>query len=350
VSIKAYGTFGADKPVGPMSIERRPVGPTDVKIDIAWCGICHSDLHHCRAEWGHSFWPMVPGHEIVGKVVEIGADVTHYNVGDTVGVGCMADSCGTCGPCRHDEEQFCQNGFLLTYNGADPREPVGHTLGGYSENIIVDERFVLMVRHPKEQLAGVAPLLCAGITTYAPLKEWGAGPGKKVGVAGIGGLGHMAVKLSHAMGARTVAFTSSESKRTSALELGADEVILTRNLEDMEAHAGTFDIIIDAVAASHDLNAFAKLLKPHGTLCLLGVPPEMHPPVDVATLIFGQKKIAGSLIGGIAQTQEMLDFCAEHGIVSDIEIVRADQIEEAFERMERGDVKYRFVIDNASLD
>ena len=349
MTVKAYGTHAADKPLQPMTIERRALGPQDVEVTIDFCGVCHSDLHHSREEWGKTLWPIVPGHEIIGRVAAIGAEVTRFALGETVGVGCMIDSCKHCAACDADEEQFCENGFLLTYNGADAREPTGHTLGGFAENIISHERFVLKISHQPDQLAAAAPLLCAGITTYAPLKEWGAGPGKKVGVVGIGGLGHMGVKLSHAFGAHTVAFTTSESKREAALALGADEVIVTRNPEELAAHMGSFDIILNTVAASQDLNLFAQLLRPHGTLCVLGVPATPHPALDVANLIFRQRTIAGSLIGGIAQTQEMLDFCAERDIVSDIELISIDRIEEAYDRLLRGDVKYRFVIDNASL-
>jgi alcohol dehydrogenase (NADP+) len=350
VTIKAYGSHAANLPLGPMVIDRRPLGANDVEIAIQYCGVCHSDLHHARQEWGHTFWPIVPGHEIVGTVASVGTEVTRFKVGQTVGLGCMIDSCKHCSACAADEEQFCENGFLLTYNGADAREPGGHTLGGYAENIISHERFVLEIRHKPDQLAAVAPLLCAGITTYAPLKEWGAGPGKKVGIVGIGGLGHMGVKLSHAFGAKTVAFTTSESKRDAARDLGADEVIVTRNPEELAAHMGSFDIILNTVAASQDLNLFAQLLRPHGTLCVLGVPTTPHPAIDVANLIFRQRKITGSLIGGVAQTQEMLNFCADRGIVCDIELISIDEVEAAFDRLERGDVKYRFVIDNASLN
>lgn len=346
---KAYGAQAADKPLEPIGIERRAPGPHDVQIDIAYCGVCHSDLHTVRSEWGGTLYPCVPGHEIVGKVTSVGTGVSAFKVGDTVGVGCLVGSCKHCHQCDEGMEQYCENGFVGTYNGTTPDAP-GHTLGGYSQTIVVDEQFVLRIRHPAEQLAAVAPLLCAGITLYSPLRHWKAGPGKKVGIVGIGGLGHMGLKISHAMGAHTVAFTTSESKRDDALALGADEVVVSRNADEMDKHANSFDLIIDTVAASHDLDALTRLLKRDGTLCLIGVPEHPHPSPSVGQLIFGRRAIAGSLIGGIAETQEMLDFCAERGIVSDIEMISIQQIDEAYDRMQRSDVKYRFVIDNASLD
>jgi uncharacterized zinc-type alcohol dehydrogenase-like protein len=278
----------------------------------------------------------------------VGTDVTSFAVGDTVGVGCMVDSCQSCETCSAGLEQYCRKGFVGTYNGHTADAP-GHTLGGYSQHIVVSERFVVRIRHPEAHLAAVAPLLCAGITTYSPLRHWNVGPGKKVGIVGIGGLGHMGIKLAHAMGAHVVAFTTSESKRADALQLGAREVVNSRNPDEMALHAGSFDFILDTVAASHDLDAFTALLTLNGTLCLVGVPEHAHPSPNVGQLIFGRRSIAGSLIGGIAETQEMLDFCAEHGIVSDIELIRAQDIEQAYERMQRSDVKYRFVIDNSTL-
>jgi len=345
---KAYGAHASDKPLEALDIERRQPGPHDVQIDIAYCGVCHSDLHTVRSEWAGTLYPCVPGHEIVGHVSAVGSEVTGFKVGDTVGVGCMVDSCQHCASCGEGLEQFCENGFTGTYNGKTPDAP-GHTLGGYSQQIVVSDRFVLKIRHPEDQLAAVAPLLCAGITTYSPLRHWGAGPGKKVGVVGIGGLGHMGIKLAHAMGAHTVAFTTSESKRQDALGLGADEVVISKDPQDMARHAGSFDFILNTVAASHDLDAYTRLLKRDGTLCLVGVPEHAHPSPNVGTLIFGRRSIAGSLIGGIAETQEMLDFCAEHGIVADIEMIPVQKINEAYDRMQRSDVKYRFVIDSASL-
>jgi uncharacterized zinc-type alcohol dehydrogenase-like protein len=348
MTTNAYGAYAADKPLEPIAIERREPGPNDVQIEIAYCGVCHSDLHTVRSEWGGTLYPCVPGHEIVGHVSAVGAEVSGFQVGDTVGIGCLVDSCQHCPSCAEGLEQFCENGFTGTYNG-QTQDPPGHTLGGYSQRIVVDERFVLKIRHPEDQLAAVAPLLCAGITTWSPLRHWQAGPGKKVGIVGIGGLGHMGIKLAHALGAHTVAFTTSESKRQDALDLGADEVVVSRDADQMAAHAGSFDFILNTVAASHDLDAFTALLKRDGTLCLVGVPEHPHPSPSVGQLIFGRKSIAGSLIGGIAETQEMLDFCAEHGIVSEIEMIPVQQIDQAYDRMQRSDVKYRFVIDSASL-
>jgi uncharacterized zinc-type alcohol dehydrogenase-like protein len=348
MAIKAYGANAGDKPLEPMDIERRRPGPRDVQIEIAYCGVCHSDLHTVRSEWGGTIYPCVPGHEIVGRVGAVGSEVTGFEVGDTVGVGCLVDSCRHCHACGEGLEQYCENGFVGTYNFPTPDAP-GHTLGGYSQRIVVRDDFVLRIRHPEEQLAAVAPLLCAGITTYSPLRHWKAGPGKKVGIVGIGGLGHMGVKLAHAMGARTVAFTTSASKRQDALDLGADEVVVSRRAEEMAAHEGSFDFILNTVAASHDLDAYARLLKRDGTMCLVGVPEHPHPSPDIGALIFRRRSIAGSLIGGIAETQEMLDFCAEKGIVSEIETIPVQMIDEAYDRMQRSDVKYRFVIDNASL-
>ena len=348
MTTKAYGALASDKPLEPLDIQRRQPGPHDVQIDIAYCGVCHSDLHTVRSEWAGTLYPCVPGHEIVGHVSAVGDEVRGFKVGDTVGVGCLVGSCQHCASCGEGLEQFCENGFVGTYNGKTGDAP-GHTLGGYSQRIVVNDRFVLKIHHPEEQLAAVAPLLCAGITTYSPLRHWGAGPGKKVGIVGIGGLGHMGIKLAHAMGAHTVAFTTSESKRQDAMQLGADEVVISKNPDDMAKHAGSFDFILNTVASSHDLDAYTRLLKRDGTLCLVGVPEHAHPSPNVAQLIFGRRSIAGSLIGGIAETQEMLDFCAEHGIVADIEMIPMQKIDEAYDRMQRSDVKYRFVIDNASL-
>jgi uncharacterized zinc-type alcohol dehydrogenase-like protein len=348
MTVQAYGAYAADKPLEPIAISRRAPGPRDVKIEIAFCGVCHSDLHTVRSEWGGTVYPCVPGHEIVGRVSAVGGEVTKFGEGDLVGVGCLVGSCGHCRSCGEGLEQYCENGIVGTYN-APTQDPPGHTLGGYSQRIVVDEDFVLAIRHPEDQLAGVAPLLCAGITTWSPLRHWKVGPGSTVGIVGIGGLGHMGVKLAHAMGAHVVAFTTSESKRQDALDLGADEVIISRDADAMAGQARRFDFILDTVAASHELDAFTQLLKLDGTLCLVGVPEHPHPSPNVGTLIFGRRSIAGSLIGGIEETQEMLDFCAEHGIVSEIEMIAVQQIDEAYERMQRSDVKYRFVIDNASL-
>jgi len=348
MSTKAYGAHAADKPLEPIAIERRAPGARDVQVDIAYCGVCHSDLHTVRSEWGGTRYPCVPGHEIVGEVTAVGGDVQGFKVGDTVGVGCLVGSCQRCASCSDGLEQYCENGFVGTYNGPTKDAP-GHTLGGYSQRIVVDEKFVLKIRHPKEQLAAVAPLLCAGITTYSPLKHWNVGPGKKVGIVGIGGLGHMGVKIADAMGAHVVAFTTSEGKRQDAMQLGADEVVISRDEAQMRAHRGSFDLILDTVAASHSLDAYSELLKRDGTLVLVGVPEHAHPSPNVANLIFKRRAIAGSLIGGLAETQEMLDFCAEKGIVSDIEMIPAQKIDEAYDRMVRSDVKYRFVIDIATV-
>ncbi|GAA0738211.1 NADPH-dependent aldehyde reductase YahK [Sphingomonas trueperi] len=348
MATKAYGAYAADKPLEPIDIERRAPGDHDVQIDILYCGVCHSDLHQVKSEWDGTLYPCVPGHEIVGRVSAVGEHVSKFAVGDVVGVGCMVDSCQHCASCDEGLEQYCENGFVGTYNGPTPDAP-GHTLGGYSQRIVVSDKFVLKVGHGEEDLAAVAPLLCAGITTWSPLRHWQVGPGKKVGIVGIGGLGHMGVKLAHALGAHVVAFTTSESKRADALALGADDVVVSRDAEAMAAHAGSFDFILNTVAASHNLDAFTTLLKRDGTLTLVGVPEHAHPSPNVAALIFKRRSIAGSLIGGIAETQEMLDFCAEHGIVADIEMIRADEINTAYARMLKSDVKYRFVIDIASM-
>jgi len=348
MSINAYGATAGDRPLEPLTITRREPGAHDVAIDIAYCGVCHSDLHQVRGEWEGTLYPCVPGHEIVGHVRAVGPEVTRFKVGDTVGVGCMVDSCQHCASCDEGLEQYCENGFTLTYNSPTDDAP-GHTLGGYAQQIVVDDKFVLKITHPEAQLAAVAPLLCAGITTYSPLRHWNAGPGKKIGIVGIGGLGHMGVKIAHAMGAHVVAFTTSESKRADAKALGADDVINSRNAEEVAAHAGSFDMILNTVAASHDLDAYTGLLKRDGTMVLVGVPEHPHPSPAVGNLIFKRRAIAGSLIGGIAETQEMLDFCAEHGVVAEIEMIPIQQIDEAYDRMQRSDVKYRFVIDNATL-
>ena len=349
MTIKAYGATAGDKPLEPIEIPRRAPGLSDVQIDIAYCGVCHSDLHQVRGEWDGTIYPCVPGHEIVGRVRAIGSGVEKFAVGDLVGVGCMVDSCQHCASCAEGLEQYCETGFTGTYNFPTADAP-GHTLGGYSQTIVVDDKFVLKVTHPEAQLAAVAPLLCAGITTYSPLQHWNVGPGKKVGIVGIGGLGHMGVKLAHAMGAHVVAFTTSDSKREAALELGADEVVISRNAAQMEAHTASFDFILNTVAASHDLDAFIALLKRDGTMTLVGVPEHPHPAPNVSALIFKRRSIAGSLIGGIAETQEMLDFCAANDVVADIEMIRIQDIDAAFDRMQRSDVKYRFVIDNTTLE
>lgn len=348
MTVKAYGATGAGRPVEAITIPRRDVADHDVQIEIAYCGICHSDLHTVRGEWGAVNFPCVPGHEIVGRVSAVGGSVMRFKEGDIVGVGCMVDSCRHCHPCREGLEQYCDNGMTGTYDSKTADAP-GHTLGGYSQRIVVKDDFVLKITHSEDQLAAVAPLLCAGITTWSPLRHWKVGPGMKVGVVGIGGLGHMGVKLARALGAHVVAFTTSESKVQAALELGAHEVVISKDKAQMKAHSRSFDFILNTVAASHDLDAFTRLLTVNGTMCLVGVPEHAHPSPNVSILIGGRRSIAGSLIGGIRETQEMLDFCAQNAIVSDIELIRAEQIEEAYERMLRSDVKYRFVIDNSTL-
>lgn len=345
--IHAYGAHAGDQPLVPMQIPRRSPGPHDVQITIAYCGVCHSDLHQVRAEWAGTLFPCVPGHEIVGRVSAVGEAVQGFKPGDLVGVGCIVDSCRRCDECGDGLENYC-NAMVGTYNGATPDAP-GHTLGGYSQQIVVHERYVLRVRHAESQLAAVAPLLCAGITTWSPLRHWKVGPGSRVGVVGIGGLGHMGIKLAHALGAHVVAFTTSDSKREAARALGADEVVVSRNREEMSAQRGQLDFILNTVAAPHDLDSFLALLKRDGTMTLVGAPATPHPSPQVFNLIMKRRALAGSLIGGIRETQEMLDFCAEHGIVADIELIRADAINQAYERMLAGDVKYRFVIDIASL-
>ncbi|AVX88917.1 NAD(P)-dependent alcohol dehydrogenase [Pseudomonas koreensis] len=347
MQVFAYGAHAGDKPLEPLRITRRDPGPEDVQIEIAYCGICHSDLHQVRAEWEGTQYPCVPGHEIVGRVTAVGQQVSGFAPGDLVGVGCIVDSCKHCEECAEGLENYC-DGMIGTYNFPTADAP-GWTLGGYSQAIVVHQRYALRIRHPETQLAAVAPLLCAGITTWSPLRHWNAGPGKKVGVVGIGGLGHMGIKLAHALGAYVVAFTTSESKREAAKSLGADEVVVSSDAQQMAAHLKSFDLIINTVAAPHDLDALLVLLKRDGAMTLVGAPASPHPSPNVFNLIMKRRTLAGSMIGGIPETQEMLDFCAEHGIVSDIELIRAEQINEAYERMLKGDVKYRFVIDNATL-
>lgn len=347
MSIHAYGAHAGDQPLESMTITRRAPGPHDIQIDIAYCGVCHSDLHQVRSEWAGTLYPCVPGHEIVGRVSAVGDHVSGFKSGDLVGVGCIVDSCQHCEECDAGLENYC-DGMVGTYNGATADEP-GHTLGGYSQQIVVHERYVLRIRHPEAQLAAVAPLLCAGITTYSPLRHWGVSTGKKVGVVGIGGLGHMGIKLAAAMGAHVVAFTTSESKRDAARALGAHEVVVSRNEDEMAAHAKSLDFILNTVAAPHELDPFFALLKRDGTMTLVGAPATPHPSPDVFNLITKRRSLAGSMIGGIPETQEMLDFCADHDIVADIEMIRADQINDAYERMLKGDVKYRFVMDIASM-
>ena len=345
-STKAYSAASATSPLGAATIERRVPTPTDVQIEILYCGVCHSDLHFARNEWHFTQYPAVPGHEIVGKVTAVGTGVKKFKVGDTVGVGCLVDSCRTCPSCLSGLEQFCDSGMVGTYGGTEKYLGTP-TLGGYSQSIVVTEEFVL--RMPANlNLAAAAPLLCAGITTYSPLRRAKIGPGHKVGIVGLGGLGHMAVKFSKAFGARTVLFTTSSGKVADGKRLGAHEVVVSTNEAEMAAQAGSFDFILDAVSASHDINAYLNLLKRDGNLVLVGA-PEKPLPVAAFALLMRRRSVSGSLIGGLPETQEMLDFCGEHNITSDIEMIRMDEINHAYERMLKSDVKYRFVIDMASL-
>ncbi|GGH11622.1 NAD(P)-dependent alcohol dehydrogenase [Silvibacterium dinghuense] len=345
-SAKSYAAQSATSPLAPFTLERRTPTETDVAIEILFCGVCHSDLHTARNEWQNTTFPTVPGHEIVGRVTAVGSKVTKFRQGDLVGVGCMVDSDRTCPACQAGLEQYCVQFPILTYNSPD-KHLGGMTYGGYSDSIVVDEAFVLRVPENLDP-AAAAPLLCAGITTYSPLRHWKVGKGQKVGIVGLGGLGHMGLKFAHAMGAHTVLFTTSPSKAEDAKRLGADEVIISKNADEMQKHAGSFDFILDAVAADHDLNAYLNLLKVDGSMVLVGA-PEKPLPVSSFSLILGRRSLAGSLIGGIPETQEMLDFCGQHNIVSDIEKIDIQNINEAYERMLKSDVKYRFVIDMASL-
>ncbi len=345
ISTNGYAAHSATTNLTPFSYEHREPGDKDILIDIQFCGICHSDIHQARNEWGNAMYPMVPGHEIVGTVAKVGSAVTKFKVGDTAAVGCMVDSCGTCGSCKAGEEQYCdKQATVFTYNSKDKAGNL--TFGGYGEHIVLSEDFALSV--PKNlDPAATAPLLCAGITTYSPLKHWQAGPGKKVGIIGLGGLGHMGLKFSHAFGAHTVQFTTSESKVEDAKKLGADEVILTRQEGWAAKHVGSFDFILDCVSAEHDVAPYLSLLKRDGTLCTVGLPEK---PIAIhAFSVVARKNFSGSMIGGIAETQEMLDFCAKHNIVSDIEMTSFDKLDEAWERVIRGDVKYRFVLDLKTL-
>lgn len=344
--IRAFGTEAAEAPLKSLNIRRREVTPHDVEIEILFCGICHSDLHTARNEWHGSVYPVVPGHEIVGRIASVGDHVSKFKVGDLAAVGCMVDSCRECESCKDGLEQYCETGNTMTYNSPDKHLGT-RTYGGYSESIVVDEHFVLRVPESLD-LAAAAPLLCAGVTTYSPLKHWGVGPGVKVGIVGIGGLGHMGVKLARAMGAHVVVITTSASKTDDAKRLGAHEVVLSTDAKQMREHASSLDFILDCVSASHDINAYLGLLKRDGTLALVGAPE--HPlPVAAFSLIPTRKSLAGSTIGSIAETQEMLDFCAQHNITADIELIHIRDVNKAYERLLKGDVHYRFVIDMASL-
>ncbi len=346
---RAYAAASAKSPLAPMRIRRREPGQRDIQLEVLYCGVCHSDLHQARNEWETAMptvYPCVPGHEIVGRVMRVGREVHRFKEGDLAAVGCLVDSCRTCSACREGEEQFCESQATFTYNAPDPHLG-GVTYGGYCESLVVDEAFALRVSD-RLDLAGTAPLLCAGITTYSPLRHWNVRHGQKVGVVGLGGLGHMAVKLANAFEARVVVFTTSPGKAEDAVRLGADDVVVSKNSAEMQKHLGSFDFVLDTVSATHDYTAYVDLLKRNGTMTLVGA-PETPAPVGIFSLIFGRKRLAGSLIGGIRETQEMLDFCADRGITADVEVIPIQEINGAFDRMMQGDVKYRFVIDMASL-
>ncbi len=346
-NVKAFGTGAPDAPLAPMNIERRDVLPNDIEIEILYCGVCHSDLHTARNDWGFTTYPTVPGHEIVGKVTRVGNAVTKLKVGDVAAVGCLVDSCRTCSSCKQDLEQYCLNGWVGTYNSED-KHLGGMTYGGYSEKIVVDEKYVLTVP-PNLDLAAVAPLLCAGITTWSPLRHWKVTKGSKVAVVGLGGLGHMAIKLAKGLGAEVTLFSRTPGKEKDAKELGADAVIISTNEAQMATVAGKFDVIIDTVPYVHDVNPYITTLGISGTLVLVGYLGGLDPILNTVPMIMGRKSVAASLIGGIAETQEMLNFCGEHNIVSEIEIIKMQDINHAYERMLKSDVRYRFVIDMASL-
>ncbi|MDP2228470.1 MAG: NAD(P)-dependent alcohol dehydrogenase [Moraxellaceae bacterium] len=341
-----YAATDTTSPLAPFRFERREPAAHDVQIDILFCGVCHSDLHQVKGDWGRTHFPCVPGHEIVGRVTRIGSAVSKFRVGDIAAVGCMVDSCRVCPSCAEGAEQYCEKGAVMTYNGPD-RHSGGVTYGGYSSNIVVDEAYTLKVPAGLD-LAAAAPLLCAGITTYSPLRHWKVGPGQKVGVVGLGGLGHMGVKFARAFGAHVVLFTTSEAKRAEGLRLGAHEVVVSKNRDEMKAHRSSFDFILDTVSANHDITALLGLLRREGTLCQVGLPAEPL-PVNVFALVGQRRNFAGSSIGSIAETQEMLDFCGEHNIVCDIERIAIQDINTAYERLQNSDVKYRFVIDMATL-
>lgn len=346
---KAYAAASASSPLASSSIPRRNPTDRDVGIEILFCGVCHSDLHYSRDEWHDvmpTVYPCVPGHEIIGRVTEVGSSVTKFKSGDLVGVGCMVDSDHSCPSCQSGLEQFCPN-QVLTYGSPDKHKTAPVTYGGYSDSIVVDEGFVLRIPENLDP-AAAAPLLCAGITTYSPLRHWGVTEGKKVGIVGLGGLGHMGVKFARAMGAHTVVFTTSPGKTEDALRLGADEVVVSKNADEMQKHAGTFDFILDCVSADHDINAYINLLTRDGNITLVGA-PEKPLPISAFSLIMGRRSLSGSPIGGIAETQEMLDFCGKHNITSDVEVIPIQKINEAYDRILKSDVKYRFSIDMSSL-
>ena len=346
-NVLGWAARSAEAPMAPWRFERRDPRPDDVVIDILYCGVCHSDLHNVRNDWGRSTYPMVPGHEIIGRVSAVGAEVRKFAVGDRVGVGCMVDSCFACDPCGDGEEQYCPH-CVYTYGGVDPRDG-RRTFGGYSQTIVVTERFVLKVPETIDP-AGAAPLLCAGITTWSPLRHWNVGPGSKVAVVGLGGLGHMGLKLAHALGAEVTLFSRSPGKEADARRLGADRVVISTDVEQMKAVADTFDLIIDTVPYVHDVNPYVPTLATDGTLVLVGYLGPLEPALNSAPMVFRRKAVAGSLIGGIRDTQEMLDFCGRHGIGADVEVIRMRDIDAAFDRLKKADVKYRFVIDMATLE
>ncbi|RRS05831.1 NAD(P)-dependent alcohol dehydrogenase [Aquabacterium soli] len=347
MNVRGYAAHSAESPLGLFSFIRRDPRPNDVVIDILFSGVCHSDIHNVRNDWGNAKHPMVPGHEIIGRVVEVGSAVSRFKLGDHVGVGCMVDSCQHCGPCGHGLEQYCENGNTLTYNDVDPHDGMP-TYGGYSERIVVSDKFVVKVPEGLD-LAAAAPLLCAGITTWSPLRHWKVGPGSRVAVVGLGGLGHMALKLAKALGAHVTLFSRSPGKDDDARRLGADRVVISTDKAQMAEVRGQFDLIIDTVPYVHDLNAYVKTLALSGSLVLVGYLGPLQDMLNTGPLVLGRKSVAGSVIGGIAETQEMLDFCGVHGITSDVEVINMQDINEAYERMLKSDVKYRFVIDIASL-
>jgi uncharacterized zinc-type alcohol dehydrogenase-like protein len=347
--VNSYAAYSATEKLAPYALERRDLTPDDVQIDILYCGVCHSDIHMTRDEWGfNSIYPMVPGHEIVGRVVSVGENVHKYKVGDLVGVGCMVDSCQTCNSCYEGLEQYCESGMIGTYGSPDPKHG-GITAGGYSQQIVVQEKFVLSVPENIDT-TGVAPLLCAGITTWSPLRHWNVKPGDKVGVIGLGGLGHMGVKFARALGAHVVMITTSERKGKDATKLGAHEVLISSDAAAMSAESNSFDFLLNTIPVNHDVNPYISLLKRDATMVIVGALDTLNPGPSGSSLIFGRKNIAGSLIGGIKETQEMLDFCGEHNITSEVEVINIQSINEAYERMIKGDVKYRFVIDIKSLN
>lgn len=347
-TIVGYAAQDATTPLGPFRFDRRDPGPQDIQLEILYCGVCHSDIHVVKNEWKNTTYPIVPGHEIVGRITKVGDKVKSFKVGDLAAVGCMVGSCLTCSSCKQNLEQYCDTGFIPTYNGKLNGEV---TYGGYSTQIVVNERFTFHIskKFKDSDLPGIAPLVCAGITTYSPLRHWNVGKGSTVGIVGLGGLGHMGLKFAHAMGARVVLFTTSSAKIEDGKKLGADEVVISKNADAMKKYVNSFDFILNTISVSHNLDTYLELLKRDGTMCLVGVPEHPHPSCSVTNLIFKRRSLVGSLIGGTEQTQEMLDFCGAHGITADVELIPIEKINEAYVRMVKNDVKYRFVIDIASL-